>query len=411
MESFKTGVVLAVLLFGWVPAYSQEAAPVQTPLASQTSPEAQSPPSRPVAHENCQLGSHGEAGGAAVNIPEGLTASALRWEMHLYGNVDYVIQPQATVTNQFVLGGIDLFATAHWGEFLTAIAELQVEFGEDNEAGVDAERLLIGHRFSRGLNVMAGRFHTPVGYWLQTYHHGKHLYDGTSPPFFLDFEDDGGLAPAHTIGLLAGGEGNAGDSVFGYQLAVGNGEGLAMGATPGTATFVPLNAADNNSGKIAGTNLYVLPAPVQGLRLGTSFFYQRIMSDDPLRTVDAREYLAGADAMYEKGDLKLIAEYLAFIRSDEKASGKRSVSHGTYAQAAYQISDLFRPYARIERLWASSTDPVLIAMGVKDRTIVRGGLRFDLDEFYSSIRGEYRWDNRTGTKAEHVGVLQWTFGL
>ena len=46
-------------------------------------------------------------------------------------------------------------------------------------------------------NVSIGRGHTAMGYWNQTFHHGKWFQTTTDRPAIYRFEDDIGILPVH----------------------------------------------------------------------------------------------------------------------------------------------------------------------------------------------------------------------
>ena len=73
----------------------------------------------------------------------------------------------------------------------------------EQEVVVDVERLQIAYRWSDALRLTAGRGHTALGYWNESYHHGKLLQPTVERPEVLKFEDDGGILPVHFVGLEA----------------------------------------------------------------------------------------------------------------------------------------------------------------------------------------------------------------
>ena len=66
----------------------------------------------------------------------------------------------------------------------------------------ELERLQLGVQFSENKFAWIGRFHTPSNFWMTAYHHGQYLQTSISLPGIAQFEDFGGIIPAHSTGLL-----------------------------------------------------------------------------------------------------------------------------------------------------------------------------------------------------------------
>ena len=84
------------------------------------------------------------------------------------------------------------------------LAEIVFEFEEDdNEAVLDPERIQVRWAPSTLFSLTAGRMHTPLGYWNETFHHGTWFQTTAARPLLYEFEDDGGILPVHMVGLQA----------------------------------------------------------------------------------------------------------------------------------------------------------------------------------------------------------------
>ena len=105
----------------------------------------------------------------------------------------------------FGLGSVNLYMTPAIGERIKSIVELVFEQDEQGALMVDLERVQIGFTFSDAFTLWAGRFHTPFGYWNTAFHHGAQLQTSVLRPRFLAFEDQGGILPSHSVGLLGSG--------------------------------------------------------------------------------------------------------------------------------------------------------------------------------------------------------------
>lgn len=56
-------------------------------------------------------------------------------------------------------------------------------------------------------NIGVGKYHTALGYWNHTYHHGTWLQSSILRPEIYLFEFQGGILPDHSVGV----------EVFGFQ--------------------------------------------------------------------------------------------------------------------------------------------------------------------------------------------------
>ena len=146
--------------------------------------------------------------------------------LNAYGDVDYVVAKQTAtpVTNSFQSPRLELFLTATQDR-LAFLAETMFEV-DNNEFGVDIERVEVAYIFAEWFRVRAGRFHTAIGYYNDAYHHGRYFQTTVDRPEMVRFEDEGGLIPAHSVGLHADGRvpiGAAGSLRYDVDLANGRG--------------------------------------------------------------------------------------------------------------------------------------------------------------------------------------------
>lgn len=69
----------------------------------------------------------------------------------------------------------------------------------------ELERLKLGVEIGENNFAWVGRFHVPSNFWMTAYHHGQYLQTSISKPGISQFEDFGGIIPAHSTGLLLDG--------------------------------------------------------------------------------------------------------------------------------------------------------------------------------------------------------------
>jgi len=268
---------------------------------------------------------------------------------------------------------LDFFLTPRLGARTRALFELNFEVGSDGSVGVDLERAQIGYQFSDTATVWAGRFHTPYGYYNTAFHHGQQIATSLRRPRFIEFEDHGGIMPAHTVGLWLTGSERVGDQKLTYDLFVGNGQRITGG------TIDMNNAGVENGSVIYGGNLGLLLSGVlDGLKIGVDAYQTRIDIQDPTPGfVQSRSF--GTYAAYDTDSWEDIAEFHIIDNEDLTGHTGTHRSDAGFVQIAYRAGR-FTPYARYERGSFQQADPYFVAL-TTGSSYYRGafGLRFDVD--------------------------------
>jgi hypothetical protein len=247
-----------------------------------------------------------------------------------------------------------------------------------------------------------GRFHTPLGYWNTAFHHGQQLQTSVLRPQMIDFEDHGGIMPAHTVGIWDTGAIRAANGKFTYDLFVG------------TAPSINANVLDpNNSGRThpglsAGFNAgYVFGGNADGLKIGLHG-YRADVRDDAAAVNVSRLNMLGAYAAIDSPDWEIIAEHYGFRNQDLSGGTGRYGSWSGFAQVGRHF-DRWTPYGRLERAVLNQTDNYFGALE-SGRSYSRQaiGLRYDLTPS-SALKFEL---NHTVTEAAptarfNQALMQW----
>ncbi len=296
-----------------------------------------------------------------------------------FGHITYTVdetdarpdRSRDSSTNQFVLGGLDLFLNARLDDWVYFVNETVFEFNDEGEAILDVERILLRFEIREYLNISAGRFHTRLGYWNEAFHHGEYVQNSVGRPAIFNFEDDDGLLPVHMIGVRIGGEHFFGDLGLHYDVEVGNGRR--------SVPDPPQITQDENDVKAVNIRLAVSNPLIQGLRVGANFYFDRIEENvDPAAPLHGKidEIITGGHVVLELGSFKLIAEYL-FVRHDEKSGAEETAyTHGYYVEAAYRVADVITFFFRYDAVDVSDKDTYFAS--VADLDTFAGGVRWDV---------------------------------
>jgi hypothetical protein len=272
---------------------------------------------------------------------------------------------------------LDFFLTPRLGSRTRALFELNFEVGSDGNVGVDLERAQIGYQFADSATVWLGRFHTPYGYYNTAFHHGQQIATSLRRPRFIEFEDHGGIMPAHTVGAWLTGAERVGEQKVTYDVYIGNSQRITNGK-------LDMNNAGNTHGStIVGGNLgLLLSGALDGLKVGVDVFQTRIEDEDPLPPLPAyvtRVKSYGAYAAYDTDSWEDIAEFHVFSNQDLTGHTGTHHSDAGFVQLGYRAGR-FTPYARYERGAFQQSDDYFAAQATGSsyyRTAL--GLRFDVD--------------------------------
>jgi hypothetical protein len=269
---------------------------------------------------------------------------------------------------------LDFFLTPRLGSRTRALFELNFEVGSDGNVGVDLERAQLGYQFADSATVWLGRFHTPYGYYNTAFHHGQQIATSLRRPRFLEFEDHGGIMPAHTVGAWLTGSERVGDERFTYDVYIGNSQRITGGK-------LDMNNAGNTHGStIVGGNLGVLlSGALDGLKVGVDVFQTRIEDEDLRPAYATRVRSFGAYAAYDTDSWEDIAEFHVFDNEDLTGHTGTHRSEAGFVQMGYRAGR-YTPYARYERGAFQQSDDYFAAQATGDsyyRTAL--GLRFDVD--------------------------------
>lgn len=342
------------------------------------------------------------------------------FEFGAFGDVSYNSSDESGVADSFALGGLDLYAKQNIDTSTEAFIEYVFE--NDGEGFVlDLERLYLKRKLNDNMSISMGRFHSPLGYWNATFHHGVMIQDTVSRPSFLDFEDgEAAILPTHGIGIQL--QGNAG--AIGYELAIANSTFLD--------TTLSANAVDAGSAK-EGLEIGIgnisdlsddktifgrLTYDISDVKLGFSFMSNSIV--EAAATGDSAfggvtlgnelidQQLLGLDVRYTYDRLGVLAEYFNIDNSAATGVGGDGTADAYYVQASYQVNDKFRPTVRYESLEFDATDAYFNILGTTAYTASVVALRYDLDDS-NALTFEYKNTSpKSGTDVAEM-TLDWSF--
>ncbi|MBI1807339.1 MAG: hypothetical protein HYR76_09850 [Ignavibacteria bacterium] len=336
-------------------------------------------------------------------------------QLNYFMNINYFTSPSemAPLTlkrGTFALGQFDLFATSNINDRIDVLSELVFEAGEgSSEIGVDLERIEIGYAFSDWLNIRMGRFHTPLGYYANAFHHGRIMESAIDRPMLLEFEDAGGLIPAHAVGIWGRGQVFPTFGVLKYNAGVVTGEKISVDEH---SLAINLNT-DDNTNKAIFASLAVEPTVLNNIGIGGSLYNSIVngynLSAPDTAIIEVNQTIIGGNLYYDELPLQLIAEYYAMLNKDHIVQpSKNYASSGYFVQCAYEFEKKYRPYFRLEHIMPEYGDPYTTALfGTNELTQWTVGFRYNLAA-ESAIKVEARSHSDGNTSFAIFGA-QWSF--
>jgi len=301
--------------------------------------------------------------------------------------------------NSFFLGEFDLFFQAQLAETLSVLSETVISSGNDNECGLDIERLELSWKPSDYFNVDVGRFHTALGYYNSEYHHGAWFQNTVGRPFFLEYEDSGGLLPVHSVGVSIHGAIPSGSLNLSYYVEVANGEDYNT-----NGNNLVQNEIDNNQNKSVNLAFVAKPDWFPGGQFGIGAYHDTLSPEGRSRT---DEWIWNAHAVYHGSLWELMAE--GFLVRNQETGFTAQYSPMFYVQAARKFG-VYTPYLRFTYANTSENDPIYTTL-LNQRGLDYGpslGLRYDFSTFVA-LKIQYDYVIQTGYQNANELTLQAAF--
>jgi hypothetical protein len=272
----------------------------------------------------------------------------------------------------FTVGSLDFYLAPNFENNARALMEIVFEVDEHGELHTDLERLQLGYAFSNALTAWVGRFHAPFGYWNTAFHHGQQLQPSILRPRFIDFEDRGGIMPAHVVGLWTNGVMRLGGGRITYDVFAGNNPGIKQGV------LTPNIAGTNHGGLATGFNLgYRFAGVLRGLTTGVHGLHFTAR-DDTVPANVMRVGMLGGYGAYEGERFEAITEYYQFNNKNVSGGAGRHASWAGFFQVGFRLGP-WVPFARLERTVLDRNDRYF-SLQTTGRSYSRQatGVRFDL---------------------------------
>lgn len=263
---------------------------------------------------------------------------------------------------------------------------------------MDVERVIIKYEVDNWFEIKAGKFHNPLGYWNNAYHHGTLIQPTISRPDAVKFEDEGGILPIHLTGLWLSGH-DIGKLKFGYDLALSNGIGANH------------YVADDNDNKAITAGLHI--KPLDKLEIGVSGYSDRlnrfesnVVSGDtlksPISIAQGAFHIAYLGSKFE-----FIAEDHYILHSYGLPVKQDATTNALFAYFGYRINDKVTPYFLYDNIDFGKNDTYFNGLTNQKFTL---GIRYAFN-YLANLKLEFCRQEIVNVKPMHVATLSFAIGF
>jgi hypothetical protein len=333
-----------------------------------------------------------------ADASEPVPASEKRFIFQGYADVDFLRNPDGSSIKQFEVGELDLFATARITPKLTALVEAVFETDRQVNVGnvpLNLERVLLQYKRSELFNLDMGSYRTAIGYYNTAYLRGAWFQTALTRPMLFLFEDDGGFLPLHNTGVSANGLLPSGGLGLRYVVEVGNSRNYG-GVTP------EFDVTHHSAFNVA---LAARPHALPGFETGFSYYRDQYT---PVQGLTAGRSVWTAHAVYQANRIEFLNEVV--LAKFQRPNSGWGTAQGFYSQLAYRIGSSWSPYFRFEDMnsYGRGLLGSTVQLAAPWRTIITGGLRYDLNEAIA-LKFELGRDNSLGQPAWVQAAMQIAF--
>lgn len=270
----------------------------------------------------------------------------------------------------FGIGEQDLFITSELNDNISFLGETVFKYSPSSAThfNVSVERVVINYNFKGNHSLLIGKRHTPINYWLDTYHHGRVFFPTIMRPMLFK----AGTLPIHTTGLAFQGL-NLGKLRFGYDLMIGNGLGSS-------------DVKDNDNYKSVTAAVHI--KPMDKLQIRASFYNDVISKGAEVhgKVFDEKinQQLYTATVAYFGSKFEVLAEG-TFASNYAKSTGTVN-SFASYLYAGVRLKEKWVPYFRVDYLRYQEEE---LYFENDDTTSLLAGLRYEIN-YLIVVKMEYQ---------------------
>jgi len=203
----------------------------------------------------------------------------LQWQG--FGEADYKVldqrQPELGTygfvpgsAGNFYTGDFDLFLHSRLNDRSSVVADLAFEETDAQGYKVDMRQALFKYDVNDHLKLSFGRYQIGLGYYNWAFRSAAWLQTTADRPLVMEYASNGGILPTQAVGVSITGTIPSGKLGLNYIAEYGSADTIRPDITGDGL----LN--DENNGNHVNLGLFLKPDRVPGLRIGGSFYHDKI---------------------------------------------------------------------------------------------------------------------------------------
>ena len=297
-----------------------------------------------------------------------------------FGDVDFSATDQKGTTSGFNLGQFVLHFASPLSAKVSYFGEVSFT-AEPTTYELSVERTIVRYDYNDFFKMSFGKYHTPIGYWNDTFHHGAWLQTTISRPEMVKF--GGTFTPVHFVGVLAEGNIPSGGLGLAYNAGLGNGRSSVLSKAG--------DSGDINNNRAWVASVFARPSRLYGLQFGTSVYRDKLT---PTPGMNFDEWIESAHLVWTKEHPEFLSEF-SNVHHRDLQTLRTYNSQAFYVQLAYRLpwqENKWKPYYRFEYIHRPNSEPVwdiTTPPSVEDLVSSTVGVRYDITN-YAAFKGEYR---------------------
>lgn len=326
--------------------------------------------------QNVPASSNGEAKELPAELHE---LRGIQWKG--FGEVDYKVLNQRTPelgtygfvpgsAGNFYSGDFDLFLHSQMNSRTSVLADLAFEETDAQNYKLDPRQIVLTYDANEKLRISFGRFQTDIGYYNWAFRSAAWLQTTADRPLVMEYASNGGILPTQGIGVATTGAIPSGAVGLHYIADYGSSDTMR----PHLSGDGIVN--DENNGNFFTLGLFIQPDAVPGLRVGGSFYHDRISAiiilADPTAQPPAvtlspstrfNQAILNAHVVYISRGIEFLNE--GFLIRHSVVGGQEAFNTPAFYSQVSRRWGPVRPFVRYQYANASARNPIFTALGLR----------------------------------------------
>lgn len=293
-------------------------------------------------------------------------------QINFFGHLEYDFDKLPTTYNSaFGLGEQDFFINSKLSDKISFLGEtvIRPDLKSSTLFAPSIERVQIKYDYFKNHSLVAGKMHTPLNHWNDTYHHGRLFFPTIDRPLAFSY-----LIPLHTSGLRLQGQ-NLGDLRFGYDVVAGNGISSTdisnIGFNKSFLTSVHFKPFEYAKFQLSYYYDYI-EGNQSGVHSGHSTAVHQLQSSRYKGNINYQ--LISFSAVYFSNKFEFLNEAVYNTANTDTLGTAKNLS--IFAYAGYRIKGKYVPYISVDHIKVANND---VHVGPLEINRLLIGMRYEIN--------------------------------